>query len=197
MDYSEHLMIILIAVAGRLKKQKIMNKIIPLLIFLVFVLDTNAQISKAKLVANGLTCSMCSNATYKQLKTIPFLDSVDTDVEHTKFIFYFKPNVDFDYKMIKSKVEDAGFSVGSLVLSMKFDNVSVENDFHYTLGDITYHFMETKKQNLNKICQVKLIDKGFVSGKEYKKYLNLESKYPCYKTGKIENIKVLYHMKAI
>ncbi|MDP2175335.1 MAG: heavy-metal-associated domain-containing protein [Bacteroidota bacterium] len=159
--------------------------------------NTNAQISKAELIANGLTCSMCSNATYNQLKTIPFLDSIDTDIEHTKFILYFNPNTPFDLKMIKSKVEDAGFSVGSLVLFMKFDSVSVEDDFHYNVGDITYHFMDTKKQILNNISQVKVIDKGFVSDKEYKKYLKLASKYLCYKAGKMENVKVLYHLKVI
>ncbi|MCU0350014.1 MAG: heavy-metal-associated domain-containing protein [Flavobacterium sp.] len=174
-----------------------MKKIIALLFFVALFFNANAQILKAELIANGLTCSMCTNATYNQLKTIPFLDSIDTDVEHTKFILYFKKNTPFDLKMIKSKVEDAGFSVGSLVLFMKFDNVSVENDFHYTIGDITYHFMDTKKQTLNNITQVKLIDKGFISDKEYKKYLKLASKYPCYKAGKMENIKVLYHLKII
>jgi copper chaperone CopZ len=174
-----------------------MKKIIALIFYVAFSTNANSQIQKAELIANGLTCSMCSNATYNQLKTIPFLDSVVTDVEHTKFLLYFKANTTFDLKLIKSKVEDAGFSVGSLVLFMKFDNVSVENDFHYNVGDITFHFMDTKKQTLNGISQVKLIDKGFVSDKEYKKYLKLASKYPCYKVGKMENVKVLYHLKAI
>ena len=180
-------------------KEKIskMKKIIILFFSIVSVVNANAQISKAELIANGLTCSMCCNATYNQLKTIPFLDSIDTDVEHTKFILYFNPEKNFDLKLIKSKVEDAGFSVGSLVLFMKFDNVAVEDDFHYIVGDITYHFMDTKKQTLNNINQVKVIDKGFVSDKEYKKYLKLSSKYPCYKAGKMENIKVLYHLKVI
>jgi len=70
-------------------------------------------------------------------------------------------------------------------------------DFHYNVGDTTYHFMDTKKQTLNNISQVKVIDKGFVSDKEYKKYLKLASTYPCYKAGKMENIKVLYHIKVI
>jgi hypothetical protein len=110
---------------------------------------------------------------------------------------YFKQNTPFDLKTIKSKVEDAGFSVGSLVLFMKFDNIAVENDFHYNVGDITYHFMDSKKQILNNISQVQVIDKGFVSDKEYKKYLKMASKYPCYKVGKMENIKTLYHLKVI
>ena len=174
-----------------------MKKIIALIFYVAFFTNANAQIQKAELIANGLTCSMCSNATYNQLKTIPFLDRVVSDVEHTKFILYFKANTTVDLKLIKSKVEDAGCSVGSLVLFMKFDNVTVENDFHYNVDDITFHFMETKKQTLNDICKVKLIDKGFVSDKEYKKYLKMASKYPCYKVGKMENIKTLYHLKVI
>ena len=156
-----------------------MKKIIILFFSIVSVVNANAQISKAELIANGLTCSMCSNATYNQLKTITFLDSIDTDVEHTKFILYFNPEKTFDLKLIKTKVEDAGFSVGSLVLFMKFDNVAVEDDFHYIVGDITYHFMDTKKQTLNNINQVKVIDKGFVSDKEYKKYLK-QQKFKIY-----------------
>lgn len=189
--------IIFTVVANTKEKISKMKKIIILFFSILFVANANAQISKAELIANGLTCSMCSKACYNQLKTIPFLDTIDTDVEHTKFILYFKPETTFDLKLIKSKVEDAGFSVGSLVLFMKFDHLTVENDFHYNVGDTTYHFMDTKKQTLNNISQVKVIDKGFVSDKEYKKYLKLASTYPCYKAGKMENIKVLYHIKVI
>jgi len=114
---------------------------------------------------------MCSNATYNQLRKLSFLDSIYTDVENTKFILYFNPNVPYDLRAIKSKVEDAGFSVGSLVLYMQFDNVAIENDFHYNVGEITYHFMDSKKQTLNNVALVKVIDKGFISDKEYKKYL--------------------------
>lgn len=174
-----------------------MKKIITLFLSILFVSSIHAQITKAEIIANGLTCSMCSNATYNQLKTIPYIDSIDTDVEHTKFILYFKQNTEFDLKLIRTKVEDAGFSVGSLILFMKFENVSVESDFHFNVGDITYHFMDTKKQTLNGITEIKLIDKGFISEKEYKKYLKMASKYPCYKTGKMENIKYLYHVKVI
>lgn len=157
----------------------------------------NAQITKAELIANGLTCSMCSNATYNQLKTISFLDSITTDVAHTKFILHFNPHKNFDLKLIKSKVEDAGFSVGALIIYMQFEGVAVENDYHYTTGDITYHFMDTKPQVLKNITPVKIIDKGFVTDKEYKRYLKMASKFSCYKIGKMENVKVLYHVKVI
>lgn len=174
-----------------------MKKIFFLFVAFALLGNANAQIVKAEIIANGLTCSMCTNATYNQLKTIPYIDSIETDVEHTKFILYFKPKVDFNLNLIKSKVEDAGFSVGSLVLFMQFNNVDVENDFHYTTDNITYHFMDTKKQTLNGIKQVKLIDKGFITDKEYKKYLKMASKYTCYKNNKMDNIKVLHHLKVM
>jgi len=177
-----------------------MNKfktIIALMLFITIFINVNAQIPKAELIANGLTCSMCTNATLKQLKTIPFLDSIDTDVEHTKFILYFKQNTDFDLNLIKSKVEDAGFSVGSLIIFMPFNKIEVYDDFHYSVGDITYHFMDTEKQVLDGIAKMKVIDKGFVSDKEYNKYLKLSSKYPCYNAGKMDNVKMHYHLKVI
>lgn len=174
-----------------------MKTILLLYLLLTISLNAKAQIVKAELMAYGLTCSMCSNATLNQLKNIPFLDSIDTEVEHAKFILYFKQNSDFDLKLIKSKVEDAGFSVGSLVLFMSFDKIEVYDDFHYSFGGITYHFLETEKQILNGIVKVKLIDKGFISEKEYKKNLKFTSKYTCYKAGKMDNVKTLYHLAVI
>ena len=174
-----------------------MKKIFLLILSVAFLLNMNAQISKAELIAHGLTCSMCSNATLNQLKSITFLDSIDTDVEQAKFILYFKPNHDYNLNLIRSKVEDAGFSVGSLVIYMNFNNLNVEDDFHYTVGDKTFHFMDTKNQTLNSVQAVKVIDKGFVSNKEHKKYLKLSSKYTCYKTGTMDNVVTLYHLKVM
>lgn len=174
-----------------------MRLIFVLALSIVFSTFSKAQISNAELVVNGLTCSMCSNATYNQLKKLSFLDSIYTDVQNAKFILYFNTSQPYDLRAIKSRVEDAGFSVGSLVLFMQFDSVAIENDFHYTIGEITYHFMDSKKQTLNNTALVKVIDKGFISDKEYKKYLKMASKYPCYQSGKMDNVKILYHLKAI
>jgi copper chaperone CopZ len=169
-----------------------------LVVIFIWVLSNfQSQLLKAELVANGLTCSMCSNATLNQLKTIPFLDSIETDVEHTKFIFRFKKDHSWDLKIIKSKVEDAGFSVGSLVIWMKFDSLDVDNNFHFTQGENTFHFMDTKIEVLSGYIPVQVLDKGFVGDKEYKKYLKMSEKYPCYKTGSMANVKTLYHIKVL
>ena len=51
---------------------------------------SQAQIIKAELTATGLTCSMCSKATYKQLTSIPEVEKVESDLNKTAFILYFK-----------------------------------------------------------------------------------------------------------
>ena len=42
--------------------------------FITALYNVNAQISKAEIVATGLTCSMCSNAINKQLKSLTEVD---------------------------------------------------------------------------------------------------------------------------
>ncbi len=144
--------------------------------------SANAQYKKAAVQATGLTCAMCSNATLKALETLPFVDKIDTDLENTTFILYFKPGAKVDIDAIKNKVEDAGFSVGKLVVTANFDDTSVKNDAHIAFGGGTLHFMHVKEQVLKGDKELTVIDKDFVSAKQYKKYAG-ETTMPCYKTG--------------
>lgn len=174
-----------------------MQRLILLFSGLHFFFSTNAQILKAELIADGFTCSMCTNATLKQLETIPFLDSIGTDVEYTKFFLYFKQNTPLDLKLIKSKVEDAGFSVGSLVLFMNFENVTVENNLRYSIGNTTYHFIDSKSQILTGPTKVKILDKGFVSDKEHKQYMTTVTQYQGNSKEETGEIKFLFYAKII
>ena len=71
-----------------------MKKIIftTLILLGLFNQKIQAQFIKAELQASGLTCSMCSFATQKSLQTLDFIDSIGTDLDHTIFMIYFKPN---------------------------------------------------------------------------------------------------------
>jgi len=66
-----------------------MKKILILSVILLVSALANAQIIKAKLTATGLTCSMCSKATYKQLTSIPEVEKVEPDLNNTAFILFF------------------------------------------------------------------------------------------------------------
>ena len=54
-------------------------------IVLMFSIKSNAQIVKAEIRATGLTCSMCSNAINKQLKSMPEVINVETDLNTNTF----------------------------------------------------------------------------------------------------------------
>ena len=57
---------------------------------MMFSISGNAQIVKAEIRATGLTCSMCSNAINKQLKALPEVSNVETDLNTNTFTVTFK-----------------------------------------------------------------------------------------------------------
>src|SRR5581483_6940249 len=103
---------------------------------------TSAQVIKAELQAAGLTCSMCSRATDKQLRTLDFIDSVGIDLSHTTFILYFKKDKTVDLNLIRKRVEDAGFSVAMLKVTYHFNNLKIENGTEFSYGNSKFSFMD-------------------------------------------------------
>ncbi len=170
-----------------------MKKLIISSIILFASFITNAQITKAELTATGLTCSMCSKATYKQLTSIPEVEKVETDLNKTAFILHFKKGSSVNVGDLKQKVEDAGFSVGELVVVFNFNNQKAENNSSFTRDNITYTFMDSNPGVLTGEVKVKVLDKGFVTEKEYKKLQKLAKQYPSYAT--VNNN--LYHIKLL
>ncbi len=135
----------------------------------VFSLLAHAQITKVSLQASGLTCSMCSNSINKSLQTIDFVAQVHPNVQTSTFNISFKPGSYVDFDKIKKKVEDAGFTVANFVATIHFDNLQIKDDQPVKLDDKTFYFLHPKEQSLNGEQQVRIVDKGFISGKEYKK----------------------------
>lgn len=174
-------------------KQAKMKKIVILTVLFFVAVIGNAQISKAELTATGLTCSMCSKATYKQLMSIAEVEKVEPDLNNTAFIIYFKNGSAANISDIKSKVEDAGFSVGELVVTFNFNNQQAENNSSFTINNSTYTFMDTKSATLNGDKKVKILDKGYIVEKEYKQISKMIEKYPSYAT----NSKNVYHIKVL
>ena len=170
-----------------------MKKILIITFILFTTVAVHAQITKAELTATGLTCSMCSKATYKQLISLPEVEKVETDLNKTTFILHFKNGSSVNPGDLKKKVEDAGFSVGELLIVFNFNNQKAENNTSFTQDNITYTFMDTKPGVLTGEVKVKILDKGFVVEKEYKKLLKMTKQYPAY--AKANNN--LYHIKTL
>ena len=157
-------------------------KTILLSIAIIFSVTTHAQVKSVSLQASGLTCSMCSNSINKALKTLDFVEKVQANIKTSSFEISFKPGATPDFDKLKMKVEDAGFSVAKFTAIVHFDHVAVVNDNHVVIGQTVYHFLNVNDQTLNGDKAIRLLDKGFVSSKEYKKNSNL-TKMECYKTG--------------
>ena len=168
-----------------------------MLIGLLLGIKAGAQFAKAELQVNGLTCSMCSFATQKQLQTIEFIDSIGIDLNYATFILYFKTDVAVNSDLIRSKVEDEGFAVGSLTFINSFIGLSVENNVQLELKKNLYQFMEVSSQTLNGELRIRIIDKGFLPEREFRKYNKLSTKYPYYKTGKTPEGIRIYHIIII
>ena len=100
---------------------KSLKKIMIAAILLLSIPSAFAQLSRVDIVATGLTCSMCSNAINKQLKTLTDVEKVDIDLNTNTFVVFLKKNNQITPKILKDKVENAGFFVGEMVLYMTFE----------------------------------------------------------------------------
>lgn len=146
-------------------------------------LSSQAQFTKAELQATGLTCAMCSNSINKALDVLPFISSVKADIKASSFHIVFKEGAEVDIDAIKNAVEDAGFSVGSLQLTGNFNAGKLANDQHMTIGKNVYHFLNAGNQLLDGQKTFKVVDKNFVTAKQFKK-IAAATKMTCVQTGK-------------
>lgn len=141
-----------------------------------------AQIVKADLQASGLTCSMCSKSINTALKSLIFVESVETDINNNLFSVAFKPGVKPDLDLLKKKVADAGFSVANLWVYANFNQQQIKNDAHIDLNGINIHFVNVKEQVISGEKKIQVVDKDFLSSKAHKKFSNA-STMECFKTG--------------
>jgi copper chaperone CopZ len=143
----------------------------------------HAQFKSASLQAAGLTCAMCTRAINTALDELPFVQEVNPDIKNSAFIITFKEGTEIDLDALKNAVEDAGFSVARLTVTGSFNNLPVRNDSHVQLNGKTFHFLRITDQTLHGEKTFTLVDKDFVSAKEYKKY-SAATKMACVQTGK-------------
>lgn len=150
---------------------KILNKkyIVVLLLLTMFTTTTiNAQILKAEIRALGLTCSMCSNAINKQLESLPEVKSIDIDLNTNTFIVNLSDSNSLLPSVFKEKVENAGFFIGSLILTVPSQTV-LESPYIIVKDSVAQQ----------KQVKVQVLDKAYVTAKEFKKlsktYKNVET----------------------
>lgn len=151
-------------------------------IILMFSLKSNAQIVKAEIRATGLTCSMCSNAINKQLKSMPEVANVETDLNTNTFTVTLNEGNNLSPKSFKDKVENAGFFIGSLIITAKSETIAsssyiLMNDHSNESGDIKFQ----------------VLDKGYVTEKEFKKLAKSNKDVASYSANNEED----FHIKIV
>jgi len=134
----------------------------------------NAQFTKAELQVSGLTCSMCSKATEKSLRTLDFISDIKVDLNKNIFVLTFKKDVPVNIDMISKKVQNSGFFVNNLKLTFNFNGVKLADNYFNYAGD-TYKVLNATHPLTGDVA-VTVVDKGFAPANIYKKYPATDSK---------------------
>ena len=163
-----------------------MKKLIVVFMLMFGAIASKAQFTKAALQASGLTCSMCSKAVKVALEKVSFVQEVKVNIKTQEYTILFKENSKTDFDELKKAVEDAGFSVASLKVTGNFSDVKAEKDKHVQLDGKNFHFVNSPNKVLNGEQTFIIVDKDFISAKDFKKY-STTTKMECIKTGKAES----------
>jgi len=155
-----------------------------LIILITSITAAKAQFTKAELQVSGLTCSMCSKATEKSLRTLGFIGDIKADLNRNVFMITFKKDVPVNLDQISKKVQNAGFFVNNLKATFNFDNVRINNNT-FSYGGDSYRLVNADGKTLAGPVTVTVVDKGFAPVSIYKKYNTAD---------KVENGGRVYHI---
>lgn len=146
-----------------------MKRIIIVFLMLFAINKVSAQqISAVEMQVTGLTCSMCSQATEKSLRTLSYVSNVNPDLNKNLFMLTFKKDGAVSLDQLQKKVKDAGFSVGSLAATINFNQAKVDEDGQLIVDGKVYRFTNVKSKVLNGPIKVNVVDKNFISNAAFK-----------------------------
>ncbi|KQB98761.1 heavy-metal-associated domain-containing protein [Pedobacter sp. Hv1] len=159
------------------------TKIIISFLMLFAINKVSAQeVTTVEMQVTGLTCSMCSQATEKSLRTLDYVSNVTPDLNKNLFIITFKKDKAVNFDQLNTKVKDAGFSVGKLEATMNFNQVKIDDNGQAIVGANVYRFANAKSKVLNGPVKVNVIDKSFISNSSFKQKTSTV-KFDSYASG--------------
>jgi copper chaperone CopZ len=147
-----------------------------------------AQFTKAELQVSGLTCAVCAKATEKELKALPFIGDLKTDLIRNTYLLTFKNGEQVNFDLISKKVRDAGFFVSSLKATFDFTGIKI-SDNHFSYGGDTFQLMNATKLPEGP-ADVTIIDKGFAPKSVSKKYLGQITNAPASTAGRVYHVAI-------
>jgi copper chaperone CopZ len=152
------------------------------LILFLFCVSAAAQYRSAYLQASGLTCAMCSNAINKSVSKLPFVETVEADLNNSAFVIQFKKDMPVSFDELKKKVEEAGFSVALLKVTATVTELKVKKGEVVSLGGLHLWFVNASSGVLTGETTFSLMEKGFLTTKEFKKSGNTVTN-PAYESA--------------
>lgn len=161
------------------------HKIFIATMFAMLTINSFSQVKEIQVQAAGLTCSMCSKAIFKALTAVSFIKEVKAEIKTSSYTIYLKDETLWDFDAIKNAVTGAGFSVAHFSVKAQFSNTKVENDTHTKLNGKMLHILNTKTQTLNGEYKFDVLDKNYVTAREFKANSKFTS-MKCYQTGTME-----------
>jgi copper chaperone CopZ len=147
-----------------------MKKTFFLALLWAIVSPASAQFKKAQIQASGLTCSLCSNAINKALKTLPFVAEVKSNIQASAFDVSFKPGANVDFDAIEQKVSGAGFSVAQLKVLTQFPATTIQPTAEVSVAGTALYFLQVSPQTIQGDKEIIVLGKKFLLPKEYAKY---------------------------
>jgi copper chaperone CopZ len=157
-----------------------MKTFVTLLLLSVITFHVPAQtIVSAELQAAGLTCSMCSNAIQKALKSIPFVAEVEPDLKSSSFLIQFKDQSNVMIQHLRNAVEDAGFSMASLQMKIINTDSSLSKAQPVLIGKQFLCIADTEAWKVKSMIEVLIIDRFFLTEKKWKQYQKLITQSSC------------------
>lgn len=156
--------------------------ILSFLILFVINKVSAQQVTSVEMQVTGLTCSMCSQATEKSLRTLSYVNDVTPDLNKNVFVVTFKKDKAVSFDQLNKKVKDAGFSVGKLEATINFNQAKIDDNGQAIVGTNVYRFANAKDKVLNGPTKVSVIDKSFISNSAFKQKASTV-KFDSYASG--------------
>lgn len=107
--------------------------------------------------------------------------NVETDLNTNTFTVTLKEGNSLTPKVFKEKVEKAGFFIGSLVLTTKAETIKQEG-----------YIVVNKASTSNAEVQIQILDKGYVTEKEFKKLSKSLKNVVTYNSNNEDDFHVKY-----
>lgn len=139
------------------------------IIFFVFAGQANAQIEYALVEVNGMTCSACSFAVQQSLQKLPFVKSVDFDLNSKVAKIGFTNGDDVDFNKLSAKVQDAGYSVGTLQVAVSDSSHTIQKGQIVSAGHSRFQILNSNSSSASPLL-LTLVGKNFMDDKTFKKF---------------------------